>query len=982
MFDKTIGEEILSILQGKIERGDLKKVTKLLNREQQLIDASWEEAQQQLEKIASDRLSVKQEKLEHEKKLVEDKNKYAIEFQKLFDEQVTTRLDQIKNEEENLKGLIKEHVSQIEEIVDRKKEIVPQIIELKKLTSNAESGFLNELEELIRELDSRQAGHQSKIEKLRDKEDAIKSDEEKLALERQELLEKKKVVDAKFKEAEAGFSKQKEELEGELSGVRRGRLDELDDLIAKERRSKQDDLKKEIEEDRDAARSRLKADIEAHRQDREQLKEKLKSVDLQSSKLDLKEQQLDALEHLFDQREAGLDKEVDRRFQERERTYSMQLKQSEDEAQRLRDSLESRSDLLAAYKQLEQECEGGSPQILIAQLTAHTEHIADLEKKLLDRPTQEMQDKYDQFQSEKSALNARLKEYKERNEQLELRSKGDNEYLRQISELKSESTSLHSQISALDATRVLQEQQLKKFRDEYTRDTDKDRRMKDVENPPLFNEGDLLGRRKGESPDEHEWLQGIQDKMGEAGFVFADRLLKAFHTSLKISEWSPITVLAGVSGTGKSELPRLYSRFGGINFMPVAVQPNWDSQESMLGYFNSLDDEFVAEPLLRFLAQTQIDRIKRPEYPGLSDCVNLVLLDEMNLAHIELYFANFLSKLETRRGMAEVPDIEVSLGSGEFKYPLPLGRNVLWAGTMNQDETTKSLSDKVIDRGTIMYFPRPTKLVRRETLEQLDSEKFDPAGLLLHKHWKNWLTGSFAGTFAEEEIKPYKDFVEEMNKNLSRVGRSLGHRVWQSIERYMNCHPDVTKSRQDEPEKLEAAMKRAFEDQLVQKVMPKLRGIETRGESKTHCLDLIQAQLVDGGYSIVDDFVLATKLGYGQFMWCSANYLSPEESAPDPSISQTSTPDSPEDSVGSDEAVDSTENATEIEQTPDEELMIINYEDEEKVTCNDLAERLSEEPKSVLETGQDLGLPLKTVRSPMSGLEANKIIDWYCSSDE
>ncbi|MCI5778660.1 MAG: hypothetical protein MR051_02415, partial [Lentisphaeria bacterium] len=76
-------------------------------------------------------------------------------------------------------------------------------------------------------------------------------------------------------------------------------------------------------------------------------------------------------------------------------------------------------------------------------------------------------------------------------------------------------------------------------------------------------------------------------------------------------------VLAGVSGTGKSELPRLYSHFGGLFFEPLSVQPNWDSQESMLGFFNSIDNKFDAQPVLRFLAQSQKDWTD--EYPGLKD---------------------------------------------------------------------------------------------------------------------------------------------------------------------------------------------------------------------------------------------------------------------------------------------------------------------------------------------------------------------------
>ena len=74
----------------------------------------------------------------------------------------------------------------------------------------------------------------------------------------------------------------------------------------------------------------------------------------------------------------------------------------------------------------------------------------------------------------------------------------------------------------------------------------------------------------------------------------------------------------------------------------------------------------------------------------------------------------------------------------------------------------------------------------------------------------------------------------------------------------------------------------AFEDQLVQKVMPKLRGIDTRGKSKDECLDKIRGQLVAGiggnGFNLAEDFDLATELGYGQFIWQSANYLKVEDS--------------------------------------------------------------------------------------------------------
>lgn len=101
---------------------------------------------------------------------------------------------------------------------------------------------------------------------------------------------------------------------------------------------------------------------------------------------------------------------------------------------------------------------------------------------------------------------------------------------------------------------------------------------------------------------------------------------------------------------------------------------------------------------------------------------------------------------------------------------------------------------------------------------------------------------------------PFKSFIEEMNNSLSKVGRALGHRVWQSIEYYMANYPEVLEAQRNNDDAGRKAMKVAFEDQLVQKVMPKLRGIETRGKSKSDCSDKIRIQLVNDGYTLTNDF--------------------------------------------------------------------------------------------------------------------------------
>ena len=381
-----------------------------------------------------------------------------------------------------------------------------------------------------------------------------------------------------------------------------------------------------------------------------------------------------------------------------------------------------------------------------------------------------------------------------------------------------------------------------------------------------------------EITDEIKWLNKIKNSFKEVGFEFSDRLLYAFHTSLKVGDWNPLTVLAGVSGTGKSELPRLYSRYGGINFLPLAVQSNWDSPYSLFGYYNSLEGKFNATSLLKVLYQAQEDAKN-----SISDYLTIVLLDEMNLAHVELYFSELLSKLELLRGSEDVK-LEIDIAE-KSPYEIKLNKNVIWVGTMNEDETTKSLSDKVIDRSNLINFPRPNKFVSRNELKELEE-----APKLKRELWESWKWNNVKNmlkqdeatkdenikiiTDFEKEIDDLKEKMEEINGYLKFSGRAIGHRVWQSIENYIRNYPLVLESiRNKNTEEMKKVIQVAFEDALVQKLMPKLKGLETEGLVRKECLEEISSKIKTYANGIASDFDNSLNNPYGVFVWNSSEYL-------------------------------------------------------------------------------------------------------------
>lgn len=317
---------------------------------------------------------------------------------------------------------------------------------------------------------------------------------------------------------------------------------------------------------------------------------------------------------------------------------------------------------------------------------------------------------------------------------------------------------------------------------------------------------------------ESECLKACQSHLEKSGYRFPLRTLLAFHTSLKTADICPLVVLAGISGTGKSQLPRLYAEAMGMLFLNVAVQPRWDAPQDLLGFYNYMEHSYKATELARALRQMDRRNWPSEDEPGkrVQDGMLLVLLDEMNLARVEYYFSELLSKLEMRnaigrdgsdrQGLADI-EIEVGpLGKGERTRRLFVGSNVLFVGTMNEDETTQALSDKVIDRSNVLRFGKPRKL----TPEKVSGGQ-PPSTYLPYAVWQDWLQSELPSDKREE----FDKLLRDVNAALSRIRRPFGHRVSQAMYRYVANYPQAW----------DQWFPWAVADQFEQKIIPRLRGL-------------------------------------------------------------------------------------------------------------------------------------------------------------
>ncbi|MBO4452494.1 MAG: hypothetical protein J5793_01020 [Clostridia bacterium] len=156
-----------------------------------------------------------------------------------------------------------------------------------------------------------------------------------------------------------------------------------------------------------------------------------------------------------------------------------------------------------------------------------------------------------------------------------------------------------------------------------------------------------------------------------------------------------LILLQGISGTGKTSLPYMLGKYFQVDSTIASVQPSWRDRTELFGFFNEFTKKFNETEVLK--------RIYEASY---NDDINIIILDEMNIARVEYYFAEMLSILEMPNADEWKIELVPSAWPGDPQKlrdgKLQIPQNVWYIGTANNDDSTFAISDKVYDRALVI----------------------------------------------------------------------------------------------------------------------------------------------------------------------------------------------------------------------------------------------------------------------------------------
>ncbi|MFI3227819.1 MAG: AAA family ATPase [Clostridia bacterium] len=230
-----------------------------------------------------------------------------------------------------------------------------------------------------------------------------------------------------------------------------------------------------------------------------------------------------------------------------------------------------------------------------------------------------------------------------------------------------------------------------------------------------------------------------------------------------------IIILQGISGTGKTSLPYAFGKFVKRDTTVVSVQPAWRERSELYGYYNEFTKKYTETEFLRAIYEANYH-----EDP------HIIILDEMNIARVEYYFAEMLSILE----MPIQSEWKIDIASATWdndpclieKGKVSIPNNVWFVGTINNDDSTFAVADKVYDRAI------PIDLDNRAEIFECDEAD------------NMYISTEHLNELFEQAKEDYQisqanlDRIEEMNAYVIKNFKlAFGNRIMKQLGDYVSC---------------------------------------------------------------------------------------------------------------------------------------------------------------------------------------------------
>jgi len=292
----------------------------------------------------------------------------------------------------------------------------------------------------------------------------------------------------------------------------------------------------------------------------------------------------------------------------------------------------------------------------------------------------------------------------------------------------------------------------------------------------------------------------------DAGLIFSALLIKRFIASLCTK---PFLICSGLSGSGKTKLAQAFAQWISADESQYAIVPvgaDWTNREPLLGYTNALNKEEYVSPEngvldLMIRAKQNIENKEEATKPY------FLILDEMNLSHVERYFADFLSTMESGD---KIPLHKIKDELLDIPPSINLPKNLFIIGTVNIDETTYMFSPKVLDRANTIEF-RLTESDLEDFITsdiKLDMELLKAQGANMSESFM-----SIALQESDKNLKPVADDLKLFFSELKKSGAEFGFRTAGEIGRLMYMLKELDETGDN-----------LLDIAIMQKLLPKLHG--------------------------------------------------------------------------------------------------------------------------------------------------------------